>query len=76
MILGGLHFEKVNQEDESSQAVQIQNKYAYLIGIQLSENDHEVNPDLQLKNITPQLVNYRTAVVANIKIASLSSSKI
>ena len=66
-ILGGLHFEKANEEDESSQAVNIQNKYAYVIGVQLSENDHEVYPDLQLKNIKPQLVNYRTAVVATIQ---------
>ena len=66
-ILGGLHFEKENQKDESSQAVNIQNKYAYVIGVQLSENDHEVYPDLQLKNIKPQLVNYRTAVVATIQ---------
>ena len=47
--------------------MQIQNKYAYVIGVQLSENDHEVYPDLQLKNIKPQLVNYRTAVVATIQ---------
>lgn len=67
VILGGLHFEKANKDDESSQAVNIQNKYAYVIGIQLSENDHEVCPDLQLKSIKPDLINYRTAVVATIQ---------
>ena len=48
-ILGGLHFEKENEEDESSQSVNIQNKYDYVIGVQLSENDHEVYPDHSIK---------------------------
>lgn len=67
IILGGLHFEKVNDEGDQAQGVQIQNQYAYVIGVQLSENDHEVEPLLHLRSIEPKLVNYRTAVVANIQ---------
>ncbi|MBM4761365.1 DUF3324 domain-containing protein [Bacillus sp. B15-48] len=68
IILGGLHFEKINDDEaESSQAVQIQNKYAYVIGVQLREDDHEVFPELHFNSIRPDLVNYRTAVVANIQ---------
>ena len=67
IILGGLHFEKMMDEEETTEGVSIQNKYAYVIGVQLSENDHEVFPDLQLKSVEPKLVNHRTAVVANIQ---------
>lgn len=67
IILGGFHFEKVMQEEENSEGVNIQNKYAYVIGVQLSENTNEVLPDLHLTSIRPDLVNYRTAVIANIQ---------
>jgi len=67
IVLGGLHFEKVMEEEEASDGVNLQNKYAYVIGVQLSENDHEVSPELELTSIQPELVNHRTAVVANLQ---------
>nr|WP_263326491.1 DUF916 and DUF3324 domain-containing protein [Neobacillus sp. Marseille-Q6967] len=68
IILGGIYFEKVIDKDkQEDQGVQISNKYAYVIGLQLSETDTEVEPDLQLKSVRPDLVNYRTAIIATIK---------
>jgi len=64
IILGGFHFEKVMDEEESAEGVNLQNKYSYVIGVQLTENDNEVLPDLHLNSIKPELVNHRTAVVA------------
>lgn len=67
IILGGLHFEKVNEEDPGSETVEIQNKYVYVIGVQLSENDNEVEPELNFIGVEPKLVNHRTAVQATIQ---------
>jgi membrane-associated HD superfamily phosphohydrolase len=66
--LGGLHFEKVPGEaEEETEGVTIQNRYAYVIGLQISESDEEVSPELLLQSITPTLVNYRTAVVTELQ---------
>lgn len=67
VLLGGLHFEKVTEEEKSSEGVNIQNKYAYVIGVQLTEKEAKVLPKLQLNEVIPTLVNYRTAVIANIQ---------
>lgn len=67
IILGGLHFEKIIKEEEDSQGISLENKYAYVIGVQLSENDREVLPALDLKSISPELVNYRTALIVNLQ---------
>src|SRR5690625_5984441 len=67
IVLGGLNFEKVMDEEEASEGVSLQNKYAYVIGVQLSENDHEVFPELELTSVQPELVNHRTAVVTNLQ---------
>ncbi|GAB3806970.1 DUF916 and DUF3324 domain-containing protein [Virgibacillus kimchii] len=65
--LGGLHVEKILEEEEAEAGVNIQNKYDYVIGLQLSENDGEVEPDLALTSVEPGLVNHRTAVVAKVQ---------
>lgn len=64
--LGGLYFEKVQDEGQHQEGVSIQNNYAYVIGLQLSQDDKLVEPALELENIEPTLVNYRTAIVAQI----------
>lgn len=67
-LLGGLHFEKVVSEEEANnEGVQIQNRYAYLIGLQVTEDEQQMTPNLELKDIELTLVNYRTAVVAKIQ---------
>lgn len=65
--LGGMYFEKALESETEEEGVNIQNQYAYTIGVQLSENDSEVLPELTLDSIVPDLINYRTAVIANIQ---------
>lgn len=68
IMLGGLHFEKEPTEEEAaSEGVQIDNRYAYVVGLQIRENDAVIEPNLTLKGIQPSLVNYRTAVIAEIQ---------
>lgn len=67
VILGGLHFEKVSKDETDIDGVAIQNKYAYLIGVVLSENDREVVPELEYIETTADIVNHRTASVITIE---------
>ncbi|MGM0889238.1 MAG: DUF916 and DUF3324 domain-containing protein [Bacillota bacterium] len=69
VILGGLYFiEKEEKEEEAgSQAVQIKNLYSYVIGVQLSETEAEVEPNMQLIKIEPAQVNYRNYVKATLQ---------
>lgn len=66
MILGGIFFENHSDEGSAPQQ-QITNKYAYVIGLKLSETDVKVKPELHLRSVKPGLVNYHTAVIANIQ---------
>lgn len=65
--LGGIHVERVFEEQEAEKGVNIENRYAYVVGLQLSENDSEIDPELHLLGIEPQLINYRPAVIAKIQ---------
>ncbi|RKQ31520.1 DUF916 and DUF3324 domain-containing protein [Oceanobacillus halophilus] len=68
IILGGIHVEKVMEEEaDDTQGVQLKNKYAYVLGLQLRETDTEMEPNLHLKDVRPDLVNYRTAIIATIQ---------
>ncbi|EUJ25373.1 DUF916 and DUF3324 domain-containing protein [Listeria cornellensis] len=68
-ILGGIHFSEKDDGDkkESGEGVQIKNKYAYVIGVILSENDVAVEPDMKLNTIKPDQVNYRNVLKANLQ---------
>ncbi|CAD5897454.1 conserved exported hypothetical protein [Carnobacterium maltaromaticum] len=70
LILGGFYISK--KEDNSNtkdkeKDVQIKNKYSYVIGLQMRENTNEVKPVMELNDIKPALLNYRTAVTANLQ---------
>ncbi|EMA6344131.1 DUF916 and DUF3324 domain-containing protein [Bacillus cytotoxicus] len=69
VILGGLYFKE--KEDKKAKGksdnVQIENKYAYAIGVVLRETDTEVKPDLKLNEIKPGQVNARNVVTANLQ---------
>jgi len=65
--LGGFHFIKALSEEEMENAGTIQNQYAYVIAIQLSQNDDEVMPNLNFINVKPGLVNHRTAIITEIQ---------
>ncbi|WP_213422589.1 DUF916 and DUF3324 domain-containing protein [Bhargavaea massiliensis] len=65
--LGGMHFEKVLDEEGPAEGVQIENRYAYVIGVQLSESGKPVKPELVFGEVKPDLVNHRTAVTAKLR---------
>ncbi|HDR8260646.1 TPA: DUF916 and DUF3324 domain-containing protein [Bacillus cereus] len=69
VILGGLYFkEKENdKEKKSAKEVQIENKYAYAIGVVLRETDAQVKPDMKLNEVKPDQVNARNVVTANLQ---------
>ncbi|MGX7244374.1 DUF916 and DUF3324 domain-containing protein [Enterococcus quebecensis] len=69
-IVGGFYVYKdeSDEEDKKSEGgVQITNRYAMVVGIQLTEKDDPVAPELKLNTIQPSLLNYRTAVTANLQ---------
>ncbi|PGL73257.1 DUF916 and DUF3324 domain-containing protein [Bacillus sp. AFS055030] len=70
VILGAAHFKKKIDETKKSsenESINIKNEYAYVVGIKLSENSNEVEPNLHLLDIKPTLVNYRTTIAATIQ---------
>lgn len=70
LILGGVYITKkedASKDKNKEEAVQIKNKYSYVIGIQIRENTNEIKPALKLNQIKPTLLNYRTAITANLQ---------
>lgn len=68
MILGGIHITKEDEKsDNNKKNVTIQNMYSYVIGVKIRENLVEENPTLTLNRIKPTLLNYRTAICANLQ---------
>ena len=69
VILGGLYFKEKEDEKEkgTSDNVQIENKYAYAIGVVLRETDAQVKPDMKLNEVKPGQVNARNVVTANLQ---------
>lgn len=68
VILGGLHFEKIPEDDEEeTEGVAIENKYAYIIGVLLSQNDREIKPEIDFIDAKADLVNHRTANVISLE---------
>ncbi|MFB7141675.1 DUF916 and DUF3324 domain-containing protein [Gottfriedia sp. NPDC056225] len=78
VIVGAVHFKKKAEEAKTVSAdksIQIKNEYAYVVGIKLTENTKEVNPDLHLLEIKPKLVNYHTSIAATIQNSEASIVK-
>lgn len=70
LILGGFYVSKKedsSKEKETEKNVQIKNKYSYVIGIKIRSTMNEVQPKMELNQIKPALLNYRTAVTANLQ---------
>lgn len=65
--LGGIYIEKIDNEQEADTNVMISNQYAYVTAIQLSENDEPVMSEVEFISVGPELINYRTAIVATIE---------
>lgn len=69
VILGGIYItaeSNVEGEESSSDGFEIENKIAYALGLKLTENDKQVEPNMNLKTIEPSLEAMRTAM--NIKL--------
>lgn len=72
VIVGGLVAELVDDKkkepaSEQSQGVNITNKFQVIKPIVVRENEEIVKTELQLNEVKPTLVGYRTAVSANIQ---------
>lgn len=69
IILGGLHFSQKESKEDEEQAsgVQVKNKFAYVIGVRLSENDEEVPVALNLLGVKAGQRNYRNTVLATLE---------
>ncbi|HDT8219523.1 TPA: DUF916 and DUF3324 domain-containing protein, partial [Enterococcus faecalis] len=67
ILLGGFHIHKKDKEASMNQKVQIKNDYSYVIGLQVTETEKKVTPELKLNTVEPGLNNYRTTLFANLQ---------
>ncbi len=67
ILLGGIHFQEKEEEKPEDEKAQIENKFAYVIGLKMAMNDIEVEPSLELNEVKATQLNYRNAVTANIQ---------
>jgi len=70
VLLGAIHFKKKIEKidtEKPADTIQINNKYAYVIGVKLTETMKNVKPELDLLKIKPKLVNYHTAIAVKIQ---------
>ncbi|WP_270279472.1 DUF916 and DUF3324 domain-containing protein [Vagococcus bubulae] len=67
VISGGIEIQKDNQEGTKTEegGTKIINKYAYVVGVVLQENDKDVPPELKLNKVEPGQSNYRNAIFIN-----------
>ncbi|WP_086445266.1 DUF916 and DUF3324 domain-containing protein [Candidatus Enterococcus lemimoniae] len=62
VISGGIYMIQRDQASEK-QAGMIKNKYAYLVGMLLTETDKKIKPNLELNKVYADLKNYRNTIV-------------
>lgn len=67
ILLGGLHFNEKQEEKPQEEKAQIENKFAYVIGLKMEMNEPEVEPSLELNEVKATQINYRNAVTANLQ---------
>lgn len=71
ILAGGITLEekKANKagQENKSQGLNIENKYAYVVGITLQENKNEVKQKLKLKKVAPGQVNARNVIEATLQ---------
>ncbi|MGG5305321.1 hypothetical protein IGK16_002992 [Enterococcus pernyi] len=70
-LAGGLRIEEVKEdttEDTSDEeGVAIQNEFAYIIGVVVSNKQEAVQPDLDLLDVFADQLNYRNVISANLQ---------
>ncbi|MGG5311109.1 DUF916 and DUF3324 domain-containing protein [Enterococcus sp. DIV1304_2] len=71
LLAGGLRVSEVKEEttEETSdeEGVAIQNEFAYIIGVVVSNNQDAVQPDLDLLDVFADQLNYRNVISANLQ---------
>lgn len=68
-MAGGLTYKEKSDSKKASKSkgISIQNEYAYVIALLLSQSKDKVAPDLKMKNIKPGQVNYRNVINVNLQ---------
>lgn len=68
-VLGGIHFEQVDErkENEKDTNKMIEHKFSYSIAVLLTENDEKIENSLALVNVKPDQRNYRNFIEALIQ---------
>lgn len=63
-ILGGLYFSLEPEETDDAESVTIQNRYSYALAVQITEegNDNEIEPNIEMLEVDPGIINYRTGL--------------
>lgn len=67
-IAGGIYLQKAatKEEEKADKKVKgVVNKYAYVIGMLLSESDTQLQPELAFNKISAGLTNYRNSFIIN-----------
>lgn len=69
IILGGIRLSQKDDKEEKKEqsGVQIENKFAVVVGVRLEENDNPVTPDMKLLGVKPGQRNYRNMILANLQ---------
>lgn len=64
VILGGLYFSLEPTEAEDEESVMIQNRYSYALAVQITEegNDNASEPNMEMLEVDPGIINYRTGL--------------
>lgn len=64
VILGGLYFSLEPAEAEDEESVMIQNRYSYALAVQITEegNDNAIEPNIEMLEVNPGVINYRTGL--------------
>ncbi len=70
-LAGGLRIEEIKEntteETSDEEGVAIQNEFAYIIGVVVSNNQDAVQPDLDLLDVFADQLNYRNVISANLQ---------
>lgn len=69
MVLGGIQLQEKNgggKESDQASGAMIVNKYAYMIGMKLSQTSEPVKSDLNVRNVQAGQANFRNAILIDL----------
>lgn len=70
-LAGGLRIKEVREAEEEpasdEEGVAIQNEFAYVVGVVVSNSRDSVQPDLELNDVFADQLNYRNVISANLQ---------